>query len=118
MKMPKYTQHFIDRHGTSRFYFRKAGSKQVPLPGLPWSPQFMAAYESAMAGQGELPTIVNKRAKQGSFAALAASYFTSTAFLTMKPSSKGVYRNAIDRLPIHRQGRQRDRNQGRGDLAT
>jgi integrase len=98
MKMPKYTQAFIDRHGTARFYFRKAGSKQVPLPGLPWSPQFMAAYESAMAGQGELPTIVNKRAKQGSFAALAASYFTSTAFLTMKPSSKGVYRNTIDRL--------------------
>ena len=51
MKMPKYTQAFIDRHGTARFYFRKARSKQVSLPGLPWSPQFMAAYEAALEGQ-------------------------------------------------------------------
>ena len=51
MKMPKYTQAFVDRHGTARFYFRKAGSKQVPLPGLPWTPEFMAAYEAALKGQ-------------------------------------------------------------------
>ena len=97
MKMPKFTQAFIDRHGNARFYFRRVGFKRVPLPGLPWSPEFMAAYEAAMAGQ---PNIVStaRMTKQGSFAALAASYFTSSAFLTMKPSTKGVYRNAIDRL--------------------
>ena len=50
MKMPKFTQAFIDRHGNARFYFRRAGFKRVPLPGLPWSPEFMAAYEAAMAG--------------------------------------------------------------------
>jgi integrase len=96
MKRPKYTQAFPDRHGTPRFYFRRKGFARVALPGLPWSPQFMAAYEQAMAGQA--PTIINAKAKPGSFAALAASYLTSSAFLTMKPSTKGVYRNAIDRL--------------------
>jgi integrase len=96
MKMPKHTQAFIDRHGKARFYFRRTGSKPVPLPGLPWSPEFMAAHEAAMAGQAHI--IAAPRAKQGSFAALAASYFASPAFLTMKPSTKGVYRNAIDRL--------------------
>jgi hypothetical protein len=25
--------------------------KRVPLPGLPWSPRFMAAYEAAMAAE-------------------------------------------------------------------
>jgi integrase len=96
MKMPKHTQAFIDRHGKARFYFRRAGSRRVPLPGLPWSPEFMAAYEAAMTGQTYL--IAAPMVKQGSFAALAASYFASPAFLTMKPSTKGVYRNAIDRL--------------------
>jgi len=32
---PKYVHGFIDRHGKPRFYFRKAGFKKVPLPGLP-----------------------------------------------------------------------------------
>lgn len=96
MKMPRFTQAFIDRHGNARFYFRRPGFKRVPLPGLPWSPEFMAAYEAAMAGQAHI--IAAPRAKQGSFAALAASYFASSAFMTMKPSTKGVYRNAIDRL--------------------
>ena len=48
---PKFVQGFIDRHGKARFYFRRAGFKQMPLPGLPWSPEFMAAYEEALGGQ-------------------------------------------------------------------
>jgi hypothetical protein len=48
---PKYVQGFIDRHGKARFYFRRAGFKTVALPGLPWSPPFMAAYEAALSGQ-------------------------------------------------------------------
>jgi hypothetical protein len=48
---PKYVQGFIDRHGKARFYFRRAGFKTVALPGLPWSPEFMAAYEVALGGQ-------------------------------------------------------------------
>ncbi len=46
MRRPsKYVHGFIDRHGKPRFYFRRAGFKKVPLPGLPWSSQFMEAYE-------------------------------------------------------------------------
>jgi hypothetical protein len=50
-KPPQYTRGFIDRHGTPRWYFRRAGFKSVPLPGLPWSPEFMAAREAAMKGE-------------------------------------------------------------------
>jgi hypothetical protein len=46
---PKYVHGFIDRHGRPRFYFRRAGFKKIPLPGLPWSPAFMEAYEIALA---------------------------------------------------------------------
>jgi hypothetical protein len=50
-KNPRYTHGFIDRHGMPRFYIRLPGPerKRVPLPGLPWSPEFMAAREDALA---------------------------------------------------------------------
>jgi hypothetical protein len=45
---PKYVNGFIDRHGRPRWYFRRAGFKKVPLPGLPWSP---GACRTARAGR-------------------------------------------------------------------
>jgi integrase len=93
---PKFVQGFIDRHGKARFYFRRPGFKNAPLPGLPWSPEFMAAYEAALAGQP--PQIGTARVKPGTFRALAVSYFNSVDFRSMKPSTQSVYRNAIERL--------------------
>ena len=49
-KPPRYCQGFEDRHGKVRWYFRKPGLPRVALPGLPWSPEFMAAYEQAAEG--------------------------------------------------------------------
>jgi hypothetical protein len=43
-------QAFRDRHGKSRYYFRKPGYKRIPLPGSPGSPEFMAAHSAALAG--------------------------------------------------------------------
>ena len=43
LNFPHYVQQFLDRHGKARFYYRRPGFKLVPLPGLPWSPAFMAA---------------------------------------------------------------------------
>jgi hypothetical protein len=51
MKKPRYVHGFMDRHGKPRFYCRRSGFKRVPLPGLPWSPEFMAAYDAAMKGE-------------------------------------------------------------------
>lgn len=93
---PKYVHGFIDRHGKPRFYFRRAGFNKVPLPGLPWSPEFMEAYEEALAGQ---PVRVgNERVKSGSMHALAISYFQSPDFNLMQPRTQRVYRHIIERL--------------------
>src|SRR5260370_21297254 len=93
---PKFVQGFVDRHGKARFYFRRAGFKAVSLPGLPWSPEFMAAYEAALAGQ---PTpIGSARVKPGTVRALAVSYYGSIAFRSMKPSTQSAYRNIIERF--------------------
>ena len=97
MKKPKYVHGYIDRHGKPRFYFRQEGSKQIPLPGLPWSPTFMEAYEAALAGQS-LPVPGSRAGAPGSLRALSVAYFSSTAFRTMKASTQSVYRNIIERL--------------------
>jgi hypothetical protein len=45
----KYVNEYMDRHGKVRRYFRRPGCRAVPLPGLPGSIQFMAAYQAALA---------------------------------------------------------------------
>jgi hypothetical protein len=47
-KPPKYTHGFSDHLGKPRYYLRVPGRKRVPLPGLPWSPEFMEARERAL----------------------------------------------------------------------
>jgi integrase len=96
LKLPKYVHAYLDRLGKPRHYFRRAGRKEVPLPGLPWSPEFMAACEHAMAGQPA--PIGGARVKPGTLRALAVSYFSSPAFRTLRPSTQYSYRNVIDRL--------------------
>lgn len=93
---PKFVQGFIDRHGKPRFYFRRAHCKMVPLPGLPWAPEFMAVYEQALAGQ---PTqIGSERVIPGTIRALAVSYFNSLDFHSMKANSQYVRRKIIERF--------------------
>jgi integrase len=93
---PQYVNGFIDRYGKARWYFRRAGFKKVALPGLPWSPEFMTAYEQALAGQPA--PIGAERTIPGTLRALAVSYFASSAFRTTRPSTQYTYRNIIDRL--------------------
>jgi integrase len=93
---PKFVQSFLDRHGKSRFYFRRPGFKSVALPGLPWSPEFMAAYEKAIAGQAT--PIGADRVKSGTIRALAVSYYGSIAFRLMKLTTQSVYRNIIEKF--------------------
>ena len=51
MKLPKYVQAWVDRRDDRAYYYlRRRGFPRVRLPGLPWSPRFMAAYEAAMSG--------------------------------------------------------------------
>jgi integrase len=96
LKLPRYVHGFIDRHGKPRFYFRRAGFKKTPLPGLPWSPEFMAAYEVATRDQ---PVQVgSSRVLPGTIRALAVCYYNSAAFRSMGDVTQGDYRAVIDRF--------------------
>jgi hypothetical protein len=71
-------------------------ASRLGLSGLPWSPEFMGAYEEALAGQ---PTAIgSERVKPGTIRALAISYYNSSAFRSMKPITQSVYRNITDRF--------------------
>ena len=93
---PQYVNGFIDRYGKARWYFRRAGFKRMTLPGLPWSPEFMTAYEAALADQ-PLPVGLS-RARPGTMLAVAISYFASAEFRTLRLSTQRAYRWTIDRI--------------------
>jgi len=96
LKLPRYVHGFLDRHGRPRFYVRRPGFESVPLQGLPYSPEFMRGYETALAGQ-PLP-VGTQRARPGTVAALALSYFSSPEFGALRASSQYAYRRAIERF--------------------
>jgi hypothetical protein len=79
----RYVKGYIDRYGKARHYFRKPGCKAVPLPGLPGSTEFMAAYQAALG----TPPPVSREHKPGSIAALIVDYLRSPAFSNLKLSA-------------------------------
>jgi integrase len=99
---PKYVQGFIDRHGKPRFYFRRAGFKPVPLPGLPWSPEFMSAYEAAKAGRTAPPIEIGaSRTVGGTVKAIVAQYLdcspsSTSPFKTFAAETQRTRRNILD----------------------
>jgi integrase len=97
LKLPKFINAYVDRNGKPRYYFRRAGFKSVTLPGTPWSPEFMRAYEDALAGQ---PIAVGAgRTIPGSMHALAISYYNSPEYLIkLKPKTQRVRRSTIERF--------------------
>ena len=94
---PKYIHGYVDRHGRARFYFRRAGHKKVPLPGLPWSPQFMTAYEAAVS-EAPRVEIGAARIKPGTVAAAVAGYFGSAGFSNHAESTRRTRRQILERF--------------------
>ena len=94
---PKYVHGFIDRHGRPRFYFRRAGFKRVPLPGLPWSPEFMEKYQTAL-DQTPRVEIGAGRTVAGTVNAVVTGYFGSAVFQNLAPASRRHYRGIIERF--------------------
>jgi integrase len=98
LKLPPYVHAFIDRHGRPRFYFRRRGFQQVALHGLPWSAEFMAAYDAALSDAPQMP-IGAKRAGPGSVNEAIARYLQSTAFTgVLAPATQALRRTYLERF--------------------
>ncbi len=96
---PKYTRGFVDRHGKPRWYYRRADHPSVALPGLPWSPEFMAAYDQATSGlPAERAAIGSGRTQPGTFDDLIVRFYDSTVFLGWAEETKRTRRNVLERF--------------------
>jgi integrase len=98
----KFVHQWVDtRRGgaKARYYFRRPGFQQVPLPGLPGSAEFMEAYQTALAGQTlPRPMIGASRTKAGSIGALIVAYYCSTLFLELAPATQQTYRLILEKF--------------------
>jgi integrase len=88
---------YVDRHGVARFYFRRAGVKKIPLPGLPGSNEFMTEYQKAV-GNAPRIEIGAGRVASGSIGAAIAGYLSSAAFGALSNSSKKVRRRILEQF--------------------
>jgi hypothetical protein len=97
--LPRYVHGYLDRHGKPRHYFRRPGFKQLALPGLPFSAEFMAAYAEAMAGQvGIKQEIGARHIIPGTMRALGVSYFQSSEFLSLRASTQKIRRWEVESI--------------------
>ena len=95
---PKYCQGFEDRHGKVRWYYRRPGFPRIALPGLPWGPDFMAAYDKAALG--ERLEVGASWSRPGTIGALVASYYKTGDFTGLADTTKATYRGILERFRI------------------
>ena len=100
VKWPRYVDGFLDRFGKPRFYLRRPGFKRVPLPNLPWSPEFMAAYEAAMAGEGAPARLElgASRTAVGTVNHAIVGYYNCAAFAVLAPLTRQMRRAVLERF--------------------
>jgi hypothetical protein len=94
----KYVDRFTDRHGKPRYYFRRAGYKRTPLPGLPGFAEFMEAYQAAIDGVSPRNVEIGAgRSTPGTVnAAIAAFYTRCNSHLDNKPITQQTDRNILE----------------------
>ena len=96
-KLPlRYVNEYRDVRGKLRRYFRRPGHKRIPLPGLPGSDEFMAAYQAAVAGVAA-PLGIN-RTKPGTVNAAIVGYYQSPAFAELAAGTRAERRNILERF--------------------
>jgi len=97
-RYPKFCHPFVDKKtGLAYCYLRRRGYPLVRLRGLPWSPQFMAAYEAALAGPRT--PIGAGHSKPGSVHAVVSSYLDSQKFFgSKKPGTQRMRRGILERF--------------------
>jgi integrase len=100
----KHVNAFRNRNrkdGRTRHYFRRRGQKAIPLPGLPGSDEFMAAYAMALAAIPDQPEIGASRTLPGTIDALVVAYYQSDEWLHgLGEETRKTRRRIIERFRV------------------
>lgn len=86
--------HRVMKKGRAYHYFRRPGSPSLALPGLPGSREFMRAYQDAL--DSKPAAIGEDRAAPGTMAAVAASWYGSHRYKSLRPVSQRTYRRLLE----------------------
>jgi integrase len=89
-----YVKEYVDKTGEVRRYLRRKGKPSIALPGLPGSSEFMTAYK---AGIAEIAP-PKPRHGDGTVGSLVLSFYQSSAFSNLAPSSQQRYRLVLDKF--------------------
>jgi integrase len=96
----KYVLRDVDRHGKTRFYFRRVSTdRKIKLPGIPGEPEFQGAYAEALAGRLAPKASGLARVSEESLEWLCNQYFASTDFKAeLSDSSQSFRRNILRKV--------------------
>jgi integrase len=98
----KYVNGFVNhsrKDGRARYYFRRRGCKAIPLPGLPGSDEFMAAYQAALASLPDQSREIGaSRTTPGTINALAVTYYRSEGWLGLEEETRKTRRRIIEKF--------------------
>ena len=98
----KYVNGFTNRHRKNqrvRYYFRRRAAEAIPLPGLPGSEEFMAAYAAALANiHGQHAEIGANRTMPGTINALVVIYYKSDEWQSLAADTRTTRRRIIERF--------------------
>jgi len=95
--LPYVNSWFDKKLRRKRYTFRRKDFRKA-IPGEPFSPEFMEAYQNLLEESVRTIAVGQRRTKAGSINALAASYYQTHAFTSLAPSSKRTFRGIIDRF--------------------
>ena len=97
LKLPPGCKRYVDHTGKLRTYYRHT-RPPTPLPGLPWSAEFMQAYGDAKACAGrDKPMIGASRTKQGSLNAALVRYYLSDDYGAMPKDVRQQNKGLLER---------------------
>jgi enterobacteria phage integrase len=97
-KLPPFVECWRDRHGKLRVYYRKGRGRRIPLPAAIGSDEFDVAYRAALAGELALGRERHVTPAPRTIAALIMSYMHSTAYLSLRQTTKRGYAAGIETL--------------------
>lgn len=92
--LPDNVTAYKDRHGKTRYRFRKTGVPTHHFRNAPGTPEFMAEYHAA---QNAVKAPVERWAPY-TYDALIVSFYQSPRWLDSKPATQKTYRSIIERF--------------------
>src|SRR5262245_2621276 len=100
LKLPRHVHGFVDRQGKPRYYLRQPGHKKsIPLPGLPWSPVFMTAYDSALTSEVRPQVAIGaSRTRPGTLNAAVVGFYDSAGFQQHGEAYRTRHRQVLDKF--------------------